>query len=101
MTYAQLVRAVAGATGESPRTIRAFGFGIVPEPCRRQPDDLVLAVTCPRCGHPLALNRGPSTTPARALCQRCHAAFAYQPGDVSVWYRSRLGTAPLVGRTNH
>ena len=70
MTQAQLDRAVAGATGESLRTIRRLGFGL--RPPRRddlEPEDLRLVVDCPFCGRPVAYP-GPARdgSPALAEC---------------------------------
>jgi hypothetical protein len=85
MTQSQLVRAVAGATGESLRTIRGRGFSILPESSRhRAPEDLVLAVMCPFCGRAIALTKRPRSAPSLAECGRCDIEFDYQPADVFV-----------------
>ena len=70
MTQLQLNRAVAGATGESLRTVRGRGFGLlVEDPGTPRADELALVVDCPFCRHPVALATGPgacqSTTRSR------------------------------------
>ncbi len=85
MTQLQLERAVAGATGESLRTIHGRGFSILPEPSRhREPEDLVLAVICPFCGRAIALTKGSRSAPLLAECVRCDVEFDYQPAEVFV-----------------
>ena len=61
MTHTQLIRAVAGATGESPRTVARLGFGLAPH-CPAddlEPEDLLLVLDCPFCGHSTELVGGP------------------------------------------
>lgn len=83
MTHAQLIRAVAGATGESPRTVRRLGFALAPaRPGEPEPHDLVLAVDCPFCGRPTSLAAGPGGPPAFAECAGCDVAFDYPAADV-------------------
>jgi hypothetical protein len=99
MTRSQLARAVAGATGESPRTIRARGFG--PLPMRRtglEPEDLRLAVDCPFCGRPTALAAGPGGLPPLAECARCDVAFDYPPANVYAASERALRAAILPHR---
>jgi hypothetical protein len=68
MTRTQLHRAVASATGDTIRTIRALGFRIV--------DDRELTVECPTCGqtvpHPGFARDG---KPAMAECLACDSYF--------------------------
>ena len=83
MTQHQLDSAVARATGESPRTIHALGFG----PLRRRPDDLepedlVLAVDCPFCGRPATLATERGAWPDMGACDRCDAFFEYRPHEI-------------------
>jgi hypothetical protein len=83
MTHAQLIRAVAGATGESPRTLRRLGFTASRRrPVALEPEDLRLAVDCPFCGRPTGLAAGPDGLPASAECGRCDVAFDYPAADV-------------------
>jgi hypothetical protein len=92
MTQYELVRAVAGATGESLRTIRGRGFSMLPEPSPRpEPNDLVLAVMCPFCGRASALPKGPRSAPSLAECARCDVEFDYPPADVFVTHAHPRG----------
>ena len=89
MTRMQLERAVAGATGESLRTVRRLGFG----PLRASttllaPEDLVLAVDCPFCGRPTRAAGGPERQELLAECDRCHVEFDYRSDEV---YADGLG----------
>jgi hypothetical protein len=82
MTRMQLERAVAGATGESLRTVRGLGFGLLTEAtCEPRSDDLVLAVECPFCRHPVALATGPGDEPGLAGCDSCDVEFEFEPGE--------------------
>jgi hypothetical protein len=50
MTRTQLICSVASVTGESLRTVRARGFGLVAEnPDDPDPEDLRLVLDCPFC----------------------------------------------------
>ena len=50
MTQTQLVSCVASATGESLRTVRARGFGLLAENADDlDPEDLRLVLDCPFC----------------------------------------------------
>jgi hypothetical protein len=73
MTRTQLHRAVASATGDSLRTIRALGFRIV--------DDPETTVECPTCGrtvpHPGFARDG---KPAMAECLTCDSYFDTERG---------------------
>jgi hypothetical protein len=83
MTRTQLARAVAGATGESPRTILALGFQAAPAPPRDlPPEDLCLAVDCPFCGRPARLPAKPAGAPPLAECDRCDVVFDHSPDEV-------------------
>jgi hypothetical protein len=88
MTQIQLDRAVAGATGESLRTIVGIGFRLLTEPAgRREPDDLVLAVACPFCGRPVVLATGPGDTPGLAGCDPCDVEFDFGPDEIYATHR--------------
>jgi len=86
MTQARLERAIAGITGESPRTIHRLGFGLHPDAREGlEPEDLRLVVDCPFCGRPvpypgLVSNR----IPALAECSdpRCDVYFDFAMADV-------------------
>jgi hypothetical protein len=99
MTHAQLIRAVAGATGESPRTVARLGFRLAPPrpAADLEPEDLHLALDCVFCGHATALVSGPGGLPPFAECPRCDVAFDYPPGDVYVAPARAL--TPTVRRT--
>ena len=54
MTQVQLVRTVAGATGDSTGTVRRLGFHLQPEALNDPPmADLRLVVDCPSCRRPV------------------------------------------------
>jgi len=85
MTQAQLDSAVARTTGESVRTVRSLGFQLQPGPCLDpEPDDLHLAVPCPRCGVARPLPRDRHGPAAMGECLPCDLFFDYRPGDVRV-----------------
>ncbi len=74
MTRTQIHRAVATATGESLRTIRALGFCLV--------DDPEESIACPTCGqavpHPGFVRDG---KPALAECLACDTYFEPERGS--------------------
>jgi hypothetical protein len=85
MTRTQLERAVAGATGESLRTVCGLGFGLLAEhPADPRADDLMLALDCPFCRHPVVLQAGPGDEPGLAGCDRCDVEFDFEPGEIYV-----------------
>ena len=85
MTRTQLERAVAGATGESLRTVRGRGFGLLAEwPVGPRIDELTLAVDCPFCRHPIALVTGPGDEPGLAGCDHCDVEFDFEPHEIYV-----------------
>jgi hypothetical protein len=88
MTQAQLELAIAGRTGESPRTIHRLGFGLEPDASTGlEPEDLRLVVDCPFCGrsvdYPGLVGNG---SPALAECSnpRCDVYFDFAISDVYV-----------------
>jgi hypothetical protein len=83
MTRTQLARAVAGATGESPRTILAMGFQVAPAwPRNLPPEDLCLVTDCPFCGRPARLPTRPAGVSPLADCDRCDVVFDHSPHEV-------------------
>ena len=85
MTAKQLTRAVAGATGESPRTVESLGFGpLRPRRAVLEPEDLVLAVDCPFCGRVVRLE----DSIGLAECEACDVEFEHSPGEVRAVARS-------------
>jgi hypothetical protein len=85
MTRKQLERAVAGATGESLRTVRGLGFGLLAEhPVDPRGEELMLALDCPFCRHPVVLQTGPGDEPGLAECAYCDVEFDFAPGEIYV-----------------
>jgi hypothetical protein len=84
MIQSQLDRAVAGATGESLRTIRALGFTILARgEFGREAEDLGLRVDCPFCGDAVPYpGRARDRTPALAECPRCDLDFDFAIEEV-------------------
>jgi hypothetical protein len=69
MTRTQLHRAVASATGDTIRTIRALGFRIVGDPEH--------TVECPTCGQPVPHpGFAGDGKPAMAECPACDSYFS-------------------------
>jgi len=83
MSHHQLVSAVARSTGESPRTIRRLGFGLLagPPPAPR-PGGPHLAVDCPRCSARCPLPPGAGGPHATGECDGCDILFACAPGAI-------------------
>jgi hypothetical protein len=85
MTQLQLERAVAGTTGESLRTVRGLGFGLLAdEPGDPGVAELVLVVDCPFCRHPIALATGPGDEAGLVGCDHCDVEFDFGPGEIYV-----------------
>ena len=85
MTRTQLERAVAGATGESLRTVRGLGFGLLAEqPADPRVEELMLALNCPFCRHPVVLQAGPGDEPGLAACASCDVEFDFDPVEIYV-----------------
>jgi hypothetical protein len=79
----QLDRAVARATGESLRTVRALGFFVLPDgPPATAPDDLALGAECPRCGRAVPHPGWAGGAPALAECADCDLYFEPRPGAI-------------------
>ena len=91
MTTSEIHRAVAGATGESLRTVRGLGFGLDHD-AEREPEDLCLNLDCPFCGcavpYPGTAGDGSS---ALAECLRCDVYFDFAAAEV---YASGPCSAP-------
>jgi hypothetical protein len=85
MTQAQLDRSVARSTGESLRTVRSLGFHLqAGRPLDLEPEDLHLAIDCPRCGGPCPLPCDREDPVAMGECVPCDFLFDYRPSDVRV-----------------
>ena len=84
MTQTQLDCAVAGATGESLRTIHHLGFSVLGnEPEVPETDDLVLVVDCPFCGRAVPYHgRCSDGSKPLAECERCDVYFDFADEDV-------------------
>jgi hypothetical protein len=83
MNRSALERAVARATGESRRTIRRFGFSLLPEDTATE-DIAQLGLDCPGCGAEIALPTQGSDFPEFAECPRCDAAYPYHADELFV-----------------
>ena len=84
MTQSQLDCAVAGATGESRRTINRIGFSVLcKEPVDIESEDLVLVLDCPFCGRAVPY-RGRCRDGSNPLaeCLRCDIDFDSDEADV-------------------
>jgi len=95
MTQAQLDHEVASVTGESLKTIRTRGFGLVSEnPDDLEPEDLQLRLTCPFCGAhvPYPGSPGGGSAPL-AECNRCDLEFPFEPDEV---YAACIALAPAI-----
>lgn len=80
MQQSALERAVARATGESRRTIRHYGFSLIPEEPPAVETVSHLGLDCPGCGAAIALSSG--TLPELAECTRCDGAYPYAPYEL-------------------
>jgi hypothetical protein len=80
----QLDRAVARATGESLRTVRARGFGVLDvRPAAPGPEGLSLVTDCPHCRRPVPYpGRAADGSPAQAECPGCDLYFEPRPETV-------------------
>jgi hypothetical protein len=84
MTQTQLISCVASVTGETLRTIRARGFGlVVPEADNHDPEDLRLVLDCPFCRmavpYPGVARDG---SLPMAECLRCDIYFPFALDEV-------------------
>ena len=86
MTQSQLLRSVAGRTGESVSTVRRLGFNLGhAAPDDLDPIDIRLVVDCPSCRRPVPYpGRAGDGSPALAECAdpRCDLYFAFDPARV-------------------
>jgi hypothetical protein len=84
MTRAQLNHAVARITGESLRTVRHRGFGVLTKtPRDLEPEDIVLCVDCSFCGGPVPYrDQTREGTPALAECDHCDLEFEFALDEV-------------------
>ena len=92
MTQRHLDHAVAGATGESLRTVRRLGFSLqAARPADQDPEDLRLALDCPFCRQPVPYP-GPAGDGLAPLaeCPRCDVDFDFVAAEV-------YASAPLAG----
>jgi hypothetical protein len=80
MTQAQLDCAVARRTGESIKTVRHRGFGLLTEsPRDLEPEEIVLRLDCPFCGRHVAY---PGTVSQLAECDHCDLDFDFSIEEV-------------------
>jgi hypothetical protein len=97
MTQRQLVSSVAFATGESLRTVRARGFGLVTKDSDDvDPEDLRLVLDCPFCRKPVPYSGEVSSdvTPL-AGCPDCDIEFPFELGEISVESGKQRTAAPV------
>jgi len=95
LTQAQLDQEVASVTGESLKTIRTRGFGLVSENSKDlEPEDLQLQLTCPFCGEHVPY-RGSSSDGSAPLaeCEGCDLEFPFEPDEV---YAASTALAPAI-----
>jgi hypothetical protein len=84
MTQLQLDRSIAALTGEPIRLVRQLGFSVLSAEAEAlEPEDLVLVLDCPFCGHP-APYPGPAGDGSATLaeCDRCDVYFDYEIDEV-------------------
>ena len=85
MIQLQLDAAVASATGESLGLVRGLGFSLASlEGDDLEPEDIVLAITCPFCRSIVAYP-GPTADGALPLaeCPTCDVYFEITPDEIS------------------
>jgi hypothetical protein len=83
VTRHQLDRAVARATGESLRTVRALGFGMLEARPAPRPEGLTLVADCPHCRRPVPYpGRAADGSPVLAECPGCDLYFEPRPETV-------------------
>ena len=83
MSRSRLNTLVARATGESRRTIRGRGFGLLKleVPMASPPSHLCLS--CPGCGSDVPLSSTPDgILPEWAECDQCDIAYPYEAQEV-------------------
>jgi hypothetical protein len=89
MTQAQLNSAVARRTGESIKTVRRRGFGMLAQDQHDlEPEEIVLHLDCPFCGRPVAY---PGAATELAACDHCDLDFDF---DVDEVYTSAVDAVP-------
>ena len=84
MTQSQLDRSIAALTGEPIRLVKQLGFSLLSAEAEAlEPEDLVLVLDCPFCGHP-APYPGPAGDGSATLaeCDRCDVSFEYEIDEV-------------------
>lgn len=82
MKNSNLERAIARATGESRRTIRHYGFSIVPDEPPKTDVAMHLILDCPGCGGAVTLSCDHALLPEFAECSRCDTAYPYTPQEL-------------------
>jgi hypothetical protein len=81
MTRSELERAVSRATGDSRRTVRSYGFSLLPEEPEPSSDPLLL-LDCPGCGTQLEAASDP--TGEFIECHRCDAVYPFAVDELYV-----------------
>src|SRR5580658_2205205 len=83
MIRSEIERAVSRATGESRRTIRAYGFSLLTE----EPEsfyDPLLVLDCPGCGVPLDAANFSTGVLKFVECPRCDAVYPFADDEIYV-----------------
>jgi hypothetical protein len=83
MIRSEIERAVSRATGESRRTIRAYGFNLISEE-RESFDDPLLVLDCPGCGAPLDAANVSTGVLKFVECPRCDAVYPFTADEIYV-----------------
>src|SRR5438067_935787 len=84
MTQLQLDRSIAALTGEPIRLVRQLGFSVLSaESEALEPEDFVLVLNCPFCGHPAPYpDQAGDGSANLAECDRCDVYFDYEIDEV-------------------
>jgi hypothetical protein len=82
MNRSALERAVASATGESRRTVRRYGFSLVPDEPTAPDTTAHLGLDCPGCGAEIALPKRNAELPELTECSRCDGAYPFAPHEL-------------------
>ncbi len=96
MTRAQLHRDVAALTGDTPRTVRRLGFGLLAaDPGRPDPADIRLVVDCPSCRRPVPYpGRARDGSHALAACDAAGCDLDFDVDPARVYDAGTRGGAP-------
>ena len=84
MTQSQLDRSIAALTGEPIRLVKQLGFSLLSAEAEAlEPEDLVLVLNCPFCGHPVPYpDQAGDGSATLAECDRCDVYFDFVIDEV-------------------